>query len=146
MNVDPQVDYFLDTNILVYAYDRSAGEKHEIAAKLVESCWENENGCLSVQVLQELYVTVTRKIALPLDYRASRQIVADLTNWHLHSPTAADLLQTIDLQHELQLAYWDAQILQSATCLGCEQLLSEDFSHGQQYGDVQVIDPFKDSK
>ncbi len=146
MNADPQLDYFLDTNILVYAYDRSAGDKHKIAARLVESCWENENGCLSVQVLQELYVTVTRKIAMPLDYQSSRQIVADLTHWRLHSPSATDLLQAIDLQHELQLAYWDAQILQSAICLGCKQLVSEDFSHGQQYGSLQVINPFKDNE
>lgn len=144
MNVDPQVQYFLDTNILVYAYDRTAGQKHELAVQLMKSCWENENGCLSIQVLQEFFVTVTRKLAMPLDHQTARQIVADLAQWRLHAPVTIDLLQAIDLQRDLQLSFWDAQVLQSAASLGCKQLLSEDLSHEQAYGGVQVINPFKE--
>ncbi|MBN2549482.1 MAG: PIN domain-containing protein [Anaerolineales bacterium] len=143
MKVDPQATHFLDTNILVYAYDRSAGRKHSLAAQLVEECWENENGCLSIQVLQEFFVTVTRKIAAPLDAQTARQIVADLAQWRLHAPEADDLLQAIDLQQNYQLAFWDAQVIQSAACLDCKQLLSEDLNHGQVYGGVQVVNPFK---
>jgi predicted nucleic acid-binding protein len=143
MNVDPLAISFLDTNLLVYAYDRSAGQKHELAVHLMECYWENENGCLSIQVLQEFYVTVTRKIAVPLEYAIARQIVADLAQWRLHAPEASDLLQAIDLQRDFQLSFWDAQIIQSSTRLGCRQLLSEDFNHGQIFGDVQVINPFK---
>ena len=144
MNVDPQAQYFLDTNILVYAYDRSAGQKHVLAAQLMEACWEYENGCLSIQVLQEFFVTVTHKIAMPLDHEIARQIVADLAQWGLHTPKASDILQAIDLQQIHQLAFWDAQIIQSAASLGCRQLLSEDLNHGQIYGVVQVINPFRD--
>ena len=144
MNVDPQVNYFLDTNILVYAFDRSAGQKHRLAAKILENCWENENGCLRIQVLQEFFFTVTRKIVLPLDSQTARQIVADLAQWRLHAPKVSDLLQAIDLQQNHLLAFWDAQVIQSATSLGCKQLLSEDFNHGQTYGEVQVINPFKE--
>lgn len=144
MNVDPQVQYFLDTNILVYAYDSSAGQKHSLAAQLVEACWENENGYLSIQVLQEFFVTVTRKIATPLDSQTARQIVADLAQWRLHAPKAGDLLQAIDLQQNYRLAFWDAQVIQSAASLGCKQLLSEDLNHGQTYSEVQVINPFKE--
>jgi len=144
MNVDPQVSYFLDTNILVYAYDRSAGNKHSLAVQLMEGCWKNENGRLSIQVLQEFFVMVTRKIATPLDHQTAQQIVADLANWRLHAPEASDLLQAINLQQSYQLAFWDAMIMQSATSLGCKQLLSEDLNHGQTYGDVQVINPFKE--
>ena len=144
MNIDPQVAYFLDTNILVYAYDLSAGRKHSLATQLVEACWEEENGCLSIQVLQEFYVTVTRKIATPLNTQTARQIVADLAQWRLHAPKAGDLLQAIDFQQNYQLAYWDAQAIQSAASLGCKQLLSEDLNHGQAYGDVQVLNPFKE--
>jgi predicted nucleic acid-binding protein len=145
MNVDPQVVYFLDTNILVYAYDRSAGQKHNLAVQLMEGCWENENGCLSLQVLQEFFVTVTRKIATPLDHQTTRQIVADLAQWRLHAPKASDLIQAIDLQHDYQLSFWDALVVQSATSLGCKQLLSEDLNHGQVYGDVQAINPFRET-
>ncbi|OGO62487.1 MAG: twitching motility protein PilT [Chloroflexi bacterium RBG_19FT_COMBO_50_10] len=144
MSVDPQVDCFLDTNILVYAYDRSAGQKHTLAVQLMESCWEYENGCLSLQVLQEFFVTVTRKIMKPLDHQTARQIVADLAHWRLHAPKSSDLLQAIDLQQSYQLAFWDALVVQSASCLGCKQLLSEDLNHGQMYGEVRVVNPFKE--
>jgi predicted nucleic acid-binding protein len=144
MSADPQADCFLDTNILVYAYDRSAGYKHTIAAQLVRDCWENENGCLSIQVLQEFFVNVTRKIAVPLDHHTARHIVADLAQWRLQTPAVNDLLQVIDFQQSYQLSFWDAMVVQSATRLGCKQLLSEDLNHGQTYGDVQVINPFKE--
>ncbi len=146
MSVNPQLDYFVDTNILVYAYDRSAGIKHHVAAQLVEGCWENENGGLSLQVLQEFYVAVTQKIRTPLDWQTSRQIVSDLAHWRLHTPEASDLLQAIDLQYNYQLAFWDAMIIQSAACLGCKQLISEDLSHGQVFGEVQVVNPFKEAQ
>ena len=144
MNADPKVAYFLDTNILVYAYDRSAGQKHNLAVQLIEGCWENENGCLSIQVLQEFFVTVTRRITTPLDPQTARQIVADLAHWRLHSPQPSDLLQVIDFQQGHQLAVWDAQVVQSAASLGCKQLLSEDLHHGQVYSGVQVINPFRE--
>ena len=102
----------------------------------MESCWENENGCISIQVLQEFFVTVTRKIKTPLDLQTARQIVVDLAQWRLHTPKAYDLLQAIDLQQSYQLSFWDAQVVQSAINLGCKQLFSEDLNHGQVYGDV----------
>ena len=67
-----------------------------------------------------------------------------LAQWRLHAPNASDLLQAIDLQIEYQLSFWDAQVVQSAASLGCKQILSEDLNHGQVYGDVQVINPFKE--
>jgi predicted nucleic acid-binding protein len=143
MSAESPVLYFVDTNILVYAYDTSAGDKHAIAAELIKLCWENESGCLSMQVLQELYVTLTQKIVRPLDPQTARQIVADLAHWCLHTPEVSDLIQAIDYQQTYQLSFWDAMIVQSAARLGCRQLLSEDLNHGQIYGVVQVINPFK---
>jgi predicted nucleic acid-binding protein len=142
MNANLESDLFLDTNILVYAYDRSAGSKHTISQKLVEDCWVNGNGCLSLQVLQEFYVTVTQKITSRMDYQTARQILADLATWRLHSPEASDLLQAIDLQQHYKLSFWDAMVVQSAARLGCKQIFSEDLSDGQNYGDVKVINPF----
>ncbi len=142
MDAEPLAAVFLDTNVLVYAFDRSARRKHELARRLVEACWANENGCLSVQVLQEFCVTVTRKIVAPLESLAARQIVEDLSQWQLHTPAATDLLQAIDLAQRFQISFWDAQIIQSASSLRCSILFSEDLSHGQRYGEVQVINPF----
>jgi predicted nucleic acid-binding protein len=67
MSADRLSVQFVDTNILVYAYDNSAGKKYSQAKQLIQSLWENRNGCLSIQVLQEFYVNITRKIANPLD-------------------------------------------------------------------------------
>jgi predicted nucleic acid-binding protein len=72
---------FLDTNIVIYAYDASAGLKHEIARQIMTDLWTSGNGILSAQVLQEFYVNVTRKIPKPLDLDLARQIVADLLKW-----------------------------------------------------------------
>ncbi len=88
--------------------------------------------------------TVTRKIAMPMIPQTARQLVADLAHWHLHTPDAGDLLQAIDLQQDFQLSSCDAQVVQSATSLGCKLLMSEDLNHGQTYGQTQVINPFKE--
>ena len=143
MSGESQTGVFLDTNVLVYAYDRSAGQKHSIAAQVVETCWVEENGCLCIQVLQEFFVTVTRKISAPLDLPTARQIVADLAHWRLQAPDVAHLLDAIDLQQTYQLSFWDAMVVQSAVSLGCAQLLSEDLSHGQIFGEVKIVNPFK---
>jgi predicted nucleic acid-binding protein len=142
MNDESQEITFVDTNILVYAFDRSAGAKHQRAAQIIGRCWETQSGCLSLQVLQEFYVSVTRKIPNPLDIQTARNLVSDLAHWRVHSPDASDLLEAIDLQQRWQLSFWDAMIVQSAQKSGCRQLLSEDLSHQQMFGNVQVINPF----
>ena len=134
---------FIDTNILVYAYDKSAGRKHDIAIDLIAQCWERELGCLSLQVLQEFFVTVTRKITFPLETVMSRQIVADLANWQVHEPEAKDILHAIDLYGMHQISFWDAMIIWSATQLGCTTIWSEDLNPGQVYEGVQLLSPFK---
>jgi predicted nucleic acid-binding protein len=142
MSDKPIVYQFVDTNILVYAYDLSAGRKREIAKTLVEQCWENQNGCLSVQVLQEFYVNITQKIPNPLERQTARQLVADLTLWKTHAPSPGDVLAAIDLQREFTLSFWDAMIIQSALQTSCIQIWSEDLSHGQVFRKTQVTNPF----
>lgn len=72
---------FVDTNILVYAYDLTAGRKHSQAQEIMERLWESGEGVLSIQVLQEFYVTVTGKIPEPITARKAREIVRDLGTW-----------------------------------------------------------------
>jgi predicted nucleic acid-binding protein len=134
---------FMDTNILVYAHDRSAGSKHERALELMEGLWENHLGCLSLQVLQEFYVVTTQKIARPLEPETVTRILRDLTQWHVHAPIAEDVLGAIGLQQQYKVSFWDAMILWSAQQLGCSILWSEDLSEGQAYGDLKVLNPFK---
>ncbi len=133
---------FIDTNVLIYAHDRSAGPKHERTRALLQELWRERTGCLSIQVLQEFYVNVTRKVAAPLSPEAAAQIIADLAVWEVHRPDVSDVLEAIRLQTSLQLSFWDAMILTSARQLGCRVLWSEDLSAGQTYDTVTVRNPF----
>ncbi|MEW6171612.1 MAG: PIN domain-containing protein [Bacillota bacterium] len=133
---------FVDTNILVYAHDISAAEKHTIAKTLVSEIWRSGNGCLSVQVLQEFYVTVTQKVRKPLSPENASRIIADLSFWHVHAPDATDVLRGIEIQQRYKISFWDAMIIRSAKVLGGAIIWSEDLPPGQFYEDVRVVNPF----
>lgn len=77
MNEARQLE-FVDTNILICAHDLSAGQKHIKANSLIRRLWEDRNGCLSIQVLQEFYVNVTQKVTKPLASEVAYQIITDL--------------------------------------------------------------------
>jgi predicted nucleic acid-binding protein len=132
---------FCDTNILVYAYDRSAGTKRDLARELLERLWRDESGAVSIQVLQELFVTLTRKIAAPVETRIARGIVADLATWRVIEPRAADVLAAIDAMPRWQMSFWDAMILTAAERAGARVLWSEDLASGQAYDGVTVRNP-----
>ena len=136
---------FVDTNILMYAYDSSTGEKHQRAKALFKRLWERKTGCLSVQVLQELYVNLTSKLARPVDLETASQIIADLGTWQMHTPDSADVLGAIRIQQRYQLSFWDAMIIRSAAEMSCELVWSEDFSDGQAYEGIKVINPLSES-
>ena len=133
---------FVDTNILVYAYDETAGQKRDRARFLLAELWESGEGCLSVQVLQEFFVTVTRKVPKPLDAASAAAIIADLSHWRVHSPGADDVLSAIDSHRSQDISFWDAMILRSAMRSGCELVWSEDLSAGQRWDGVIVRNPF----
>ncbi len=133
---------FIDTNILVYAFDQSAGKRQQQAMQLLERLWQSQTGCLSVQVLQEFFVTVTRKVPRPLDTETAEQIVSDLSRWKVVTPTVEDVLEAIQIHTQHQISFWDAMIIQCAGCAGCRVLWSEDLNAGQVYGETKVVNPF----
>ena len=134
---------FVDTNLLVYAHDDSAGIKRDRARTLVEQLWDSREGCLSIQVLQEFFVAVTRKIAKPLDTETAKEIVADLSRWRVHVPAADDVLGAIGIQQRAGISFWDAMIIRSAAEMSCAVLYSEDLNAGQDYSGVRVENPFQ---
>jgi predicted nucleic acid-binding protein len=134
---------FVDTNVLVYAHDDSAGTKRVQARALVEQLWDSREGCLSVQVLQEFFVTVTRKIAKPLDTETAKEIVADLSRWRVHVPAADDVLGAIGIHQRTGISFWDAMIVRSAAEMGSFVLYSEDLNAAQEYSGVRVENPFQ---
>ena len=135
--------YFVDTNVLMYAHDSAAGEKHQRAKSLVEELWEARAGVVSTQVLQELAVNLRRKAKKSLDAKATRDVVSDYLTWQIVVNGGDSILEALDLEAKYQLSFWDALIVQAAHASGAEVLYSEDLSDGQAYGAVRVINPFR---
>ncbi len=133
---------FVDTNVLVYAEDLDAGEKHDQAVRLVAGLWESGEGVVSIQVLQELFVTLTRKVDKPLSPARSRRIVEQYLTWTVVDNDGPLLLGAIDLSSRARISFWDASIVHAAQLSGCERLMTEDLGHGQRFGGVKVLDPF----
>jgi predicted nucleic acid-binding protein len=133
---------FVDANVLVYAFDSSAGAKQEAAAELVARLWESGAGCLSVQVLQEFFVTVTRKVPRPLSVDGAADRIREFATWKVFAPTAADVLHAIVLHKQAKLSFWDAMVVQAAAQSGCDVLWTEDLSDGQLVRGVRVRNPF----
>lgn len=133
---------FVDTNILVYAEDRDAGEKHAVARDLMADLWRSGDGVLSVQVLQEFFVTVTRKLPRPLRSPAALAIVEQYLTWRVVENSGELLLAGIRAASDLKVSFWDALILEAARAERCDRLWTEDLHHGQRIGELTVVNPF----
>jgi len=136
------VPVFVDTNILVYAEDRDSGIKHNIARDLVADLWRSGEGVLSVQVLQEFFVTVTRKMPRPLDPDEALAIVEQYLAWRVVENSGGLLLAGIRLASTLRVSFWDALILQAARVEHCDRLWTEDLNHGQRIENLTIVNPF----
>ena len=141
MNAEPQRE-FVDANIVVYAFDSSAGRKQRAAQALLERLWESNTGCLSVQVLQEFFVTVTKKVAKPLSIDDAAARLRELAAWRIFAPTADDVLAAIGLHREAKIGFWDAMIVLAAAESGCDVLWTEDLHDGQLLHGVRIRNPF----
>jgi predicted nucleic acid-binding protein len=132
----------VDTNVLAYAHDVTAGPKREKAQALLARLWQDQNGCVSIQVLQELYVTLTRKVRVPLPGEKALEVVSALSYWKVHSPEPEDVQAAIQSHLRNRVSFWDAMIIQSARRLDCAVIWSEDLSAGQIYEGVRLSNPF----
>jgi len=140
------VKVFVDTNVLVYAYDRAAGSKHVRARELVQDLWNAGRGTLSTQVLQEFYVNVRRKARPPISSEDARALVADYLAWDPIVNDGAAVLEAVDAGQRYQISFWDALVVVAADKSGASVIYSEDLNHGQRYGSVQVLNPFLETE
>ncbi len=140
MNADK---IFVDTNILVYGYDTSAGGKYRKASATLKDLWDSGRGVLSTQVLQEFFVTVTRKLPKPMTPDNAKTIVSDLLKWDVFVIDGAAILEAIDLHKVHGYSFWDSLILVAAIKEGCAILLSEDLSSKHMVAGVTIRNPFE---
>ncbi len=133
---------FVDSNILVYAYDALAGERHLIARQTVQEIWQRRTGVVSTQVIQETYVNLRRKVRNPLSAAEARKVVEDYLSWELIVNDGASIVDALEIEQRYQLSFWDALIVHAAERANAPILLSEGLSHGQRYGATTVHNPF----
>jgi len=133
--------YFVDTNILMYAHDASAGVKHDRAKALLEELWRERSGVLSTQVLQELCVNLIRKSGRPVATKMALEIVKDYLSWHVVVNDGESIIGALEIQERYGISFWDALVIHAAQIAGAEILYSEDLSDSQLYGSVRVVNP-----
>lgn len=131
---------FVDTNVLIYAHDRSAGPKHATSVDLLERLFESGSGALSIQVLCEFHSAATRKLGMTS--KESQEVIGDLAGWTIHRPAVGDVIRACDLERRHKISWWDALIVNSAIESGCLVLWSEDLSDGRRFGPLTVRNPF----
>jgi predicted nucleic acid-binding protein len=132
---------FVDTNVLLYAISRDPDERTK-AARANEVLSSRDLG-LSVQVLQEFYVQATRETrADRLTHEQAAALVDSFRRFAVQETTVGVTLAALATRRRFGISYWDAAILEAARALGCEAVLSEDLSDGQDYAGVRVENPF----
>jgi predicted nucleic acid-binding protein len=132
---------FFDTNVIVYSDDKSAPAKQRRALELLAEHRRAGTGVVSLQVLQEYFVTATRK--LHVEASLARRKVELLAEFHVAAPQLADVLAAIDLHRLHGFSFWDALILRMAQQAGCKVLFSENLQEARQVEGIQVVNPFR---
>jgi len=133
---------FVDTNVLVYAHDRSEPGKQGIAQAMLDTLWRDRAGVLSTQVLQEFYVVATRKFGPPMPRGRAREVVALYAEWPVVQTDVLLVLAASELEDRHTLSFWDALIVEAARRAGATRLLTEDLQHGRRIGGLSIENPF----
>jgi predicted nucleic acid-binding protein len=132
---------FVDTNVLVYAHDQREEYKQDVAKRILHELSRHKTGALSMQVLQEFYSTVTRKLATPLPRDEARGVVEDFAYWCV-ATTPEEIKRAFQIEDEARISFWDALIFAAAIKSGAKRILSEDLNDGQVIAGIQVVNPF----
>jgi predicted nucleic acid-binding protein len=137
------VECFLDTNVLVYAVSSADGDTAK-RTKALDLVQHSDFG-LSAQVLQEFYVTVTRKIRTPLPPDLAVALMDEYRRFPMVATDYPLVVSAVELSLRYGISYWDGAIVAAAEVLEASTLYTEDLNHGQQYGNVLAVNPFLDA-
>lgn len=134
---------FVDTNILVYAFEKKRSDKTQVAQDLLRELMDSDRLRLSTQVVQELFVTLTRKSAQPCTAQEALVAIEELAAWPIMQVDLAAIRAAAKLSSRATLSFWDALVITAAERIGAKVLYSEDLNHGQTIGGVRVTNPFR---
>jgi predicted nucleic acid-binding protein len=133
---------FIDTNILVYAFDSSEKEKQDITQNLLSKEGVTGEIALSTQVLQEFFAIVTRKLKEPLSIENASKTIQFFSVYPLVQISPKLIFQAINRHQNESFSFWDALIVEAALQADCKILLSEDMQSGRQIGKLKIVNPF----
>jgi predicted nucleic acid-binding protein len=133
---------FFDTNVLVYLFDADNEIKKDMACSRFEAEASAGRALMSTQVLQEFYVSVTRKLSVPLAPETAEAIVRDFSLLPIVAIDTERILAAIHRSRMLRLSFWDTLIIEAALAGGADCLLTEDMQHGQMIEGLQIQNPF----
>ena len=133
---------FFDTNVLVYLFDTDSPEKADRAKAVFGEAVEEGRFVISTQVLQEFYVTVTRKLAVPLSVVDAEEAVRGFAELSVTPVDVPQVLAAIGRSRTMQISFWDALIIEAALSVGATRLLTEDLQHGCRFDGLRVENPF----
>ena len=136
---------FVDTNVFVYLFDRDAPAKQAVARRILQAEGRAGRLVLSTQVLQEFYVTVTRKLGKPLSATDGANAAKDLCTFDVVDVDRDMVIRSMALSRTAQLSFWDALIIEAARTRGCDRVLTEDLRDGRQFGQLTITNPFRDA-
>lgn len=133
---------FVDTNILIYSRDAAEPRKRAIATERLSQLWRERTGRISIQVLNEYFVNVTRKLKPGLSADEAWDDIEAMSAWKPLPLNMELLARTSTIHRRYQLSWWDSMIVAAAEASGCERILSEDLSHGAEYFGIRIENPF----
>jgi predicted nucleic acid-binding protein len=133
---------FVDTNVLVYAFDKSTSPKKQVAERLMNELMEEDRLRVSTQVLQELFVTLTRKVSQRCSTAEALAVLEDLTAWPLTVVDYAAIRAAAGLADQAEISFWDALVVVAAARAGASVLYTEDLNDGQEILGVRIANPF----
>lgn len=136
------VKAFVDTNILVYSRDKSEEDKQAIALQWLAVLWQQRSGRISFQTLNEFYVTVTQRLKPGLSRPEAQADIRNLLLWNPLPVDSTVIENAWLIQERHRFSWWDSLILSAAQIQDCTYVLSEDMQHGQQIGNMTIINPF----
>jgi len=134
---------FVDTNVFVYLFDKSAPVKQAQARRVLEAEGPPGHIVLSTQVLQEFYVSVTRKLGKPMSEPDGASATQDLCAFDVVDVDKDMVLRSLTLSRTERMSFWDALIVEAAQTRRCVRLLTEDLQEGRRFGSLQVANPFR---
>jgi predicted nucleic acid-binding protein len=134
---------FVDTNVLVYALAKDDRERSPVAQQMLRDLMEADTLRTSTQVLQELYVTLTRKVSSPLSAPQATRYLDRLASWPVATIDYRSVRAAIDLSVDSRISFWDALIVVAAANSGAKLLYTEDLQHGQVLLGVEIVNPFR---